>query len=159
MTGETLACVQYRQLSCLPVWHWFSLLWISTYTNLPRYVCVWTSFIAKPAVMWHFAKMWCRLCLPCEATVEATLRSVFISGNQNPGQSTYWLLILRNLYLQRLSKSEEENEKQTVWRTWLFLEWDSNCSRNHTRNWLPWSIFNERTNLVVSSLRVEWVKC
>ena len=58
------------------------------------FLCVWISFIAKWAVICQYAKMWCRLCLPCEATVGATLRSVFISGNQNPGQSTYWLLIL-----------------------------------------------------------------
>ena len=30
------------------------------------FLCVWTSFIAKWAVICQYAKMWCRLCLPCD---------------------------------------------------------------------------------------------
>ena len=55
--------------------------------------------------------MWCRLCLPCEATVGATLRSVFISGKSLGFNET---LDPEELELQELDKLVVESFT-TLW--------------------------------------------
>ena len=128
---------------------------IHEFVSLFLYVC--TSFVAKWAVIWQYAKMWCRLCLPCHGWSHSQIGVHF-------GKSKSWAKYVLAAYSEeslspKVVQKQGRKRKTDNLEDMIIVGMGQHLFKESYEKLTAVINFQGRDKFGVSSVSVERVKC